>query len=93
MREELEQINWNEELGNREKDINAQWNFIEGKINSGRSRISRWGCQAIGGMLTSNVSAFLVKMYVKTTELDPVGGTLKAPPGSINGKTHTTKED
>ena len=24
MREELEQINWNEELGNREKDINAQ---------------------------------------------------------------------
>ena len=24
MREELEQINWNKELGNREKDINAQ---------------------------------------------------------------------
>ena len=32
MREELEQINWNEELGNREKDINTQWNFIKGKI-------------------------------------------------------------
>ena len=32
MREELEQINWNEELGNREKDINTQWNFIKGII-------------------------------------------------------------
>ena len=32
VREELEQINWNEELGNREKDINAQWNFIKGMI-------------------------------------------------------------
>ena len=32
MREELEQINWNEESGNMEKDINAQWNFIKGKI-------------------------------------------------------------
>ena len=34
MREELEQINWNEEFGNREKDINAQWNFIKGMIKN-----------------------------------------------------------
>ena len=39
IREELEQINWNsathtftEELDNMETDINAQWNFIKGKI-------------------------------------------------------------
>ena len=32
IREELEQINWNEESGKREKDINAQWNFIKGMI-------------------------------------------------------------
>ena len=31
---ELEKINWNEELGNKHKDINVQWNFIKIQIAS-----------------------------------------------------------
>ena len=30
---ELEQINWNEELDNMEKDVNSPQHFIKGKIN------------------------------------------------------------
>ena len=52
-------------------------------LTSGGSRISRWGGgrRAIGGANLRH-GHFLAKMYVKTKELDPVGGgcMTAAPP-------------
>ena len=62
---------------------------IRYSATSGGSRISRWG----GGVPTRWGGAnlrrvhFLAKTYVKTKEIDPVGGARAggAPPGSANG--------
>ena len=41
---------------------------------SGGSRISHWGGTDPLGVPTSNAYTFQQKMYVKTKEIDPVGG-------------------
>ena len=56
-------------------------------IDSGGSRISRWGgADLLGGTNLRHIH-FSVKTYVKTKEIDPVGGGGRAggaPPGSAN---------
>ena len=57
------------------------------RVNSGRSRISRWGALTHWGGANLRRVHFSAKMYVKTKEIDPVGGACTmAPPRSANGQ-------
>ena len=68
----------------RYRDIYQQTS-LQYTLGSGGSRISHWGAPSHGGGTDLRHIHFLAKTYVKTKELDPVGGgRRRRPPGSAN---------